>query len=253
MLKLEKTRHCDIAVSLRNQRTRFNRPFFYAFGIALALHFIPALFFYIRPFISIGDAVLPPVFVETDLTSSAENSHGVLAYLDQEGRPSRYSLEPPLSSPQMPETMPASISHQAERPKSQNFTDNPFAGLEEDWDYLFASDHSTPAAQAPIRLRISGGLSEQILIDDGIHQKISIPMQCDGSHIVVYDIRVEGESGLVFWHMAKQSSPLSPLNRTAEAILCDMRFKPDPNIFVQDGVVEIIFTFGNPQLEKKRL
>lgn len=237
MLKLEKTRRSEIIVKIRDQQNFLNKPFFYALGIAIALHILPALLFYISPFIITGEIILPPVFVETDLNFSMENDHSAVAYLEQERGPPKYSLEPSLSEPKI-SMISSMTSDQIDDSSEKRFTENPFIIIEENWEEILGGNCiKTPPP--PIRCQISGKLSEQQILDDGLNK---VPfVRLEGDYIVSYDVRVEGKSGKIFWYALKQSSLPPMVKNTAETILKEMLFKPNPEIFVQDGIIEFMF------------
>lgn len=226
MLKLEKISRREISISVRDRKNRFDRIFLQAVGIAIALHLVALLVFQIQPFIVIGDKILAPSLVESDIDFG---SNDIVAEIEREGIPQRDLLEPKLSLPMLPE-MPISGLERSLEYKENSLMINPFIEIAEDWEYL-ANDGKPSPAPRSIQVHISGELAEIPLISDGA----TFSVNKEHFH-ASYAVQVEGKTGHIFWYMP---TPNSKTNAMAEKILNEIGFQPNPNAFVYSGEIEI--------------
>lgn len=241
MLKLEKIGRRDISVSLRDKQNRFDRTFLKAFAIAIALHLGALILFHIHPFIAIGDKILPPSLVESDI---AFGNNDILAEIEREGIPQRHLLEPKMSILDIPAMPEPYLQRNLEYIKENSLLDNPFLEIEEDWEYLASDGKSIPIPK-PIQVHVSGELAKIPLINDGsTHQDLSSFSTSTGTHqsLIVYTVQVESTTGRIFWYMPKNGKTI-PMNGLVEKILSDIRFQTDPKTFIHTGEIEIQLTF----------
>lgn len=243
MLRLEKKRHHEITVFLRDKERVFNRTFLYAFGIALGMHLFAVLIFHIHPFISLGDRILPPTMVEIDSNGMEDLNSGALAVIEQEGGFKPYLL-PRASDPKISMKMSPPPVLQVEYVASKNVLSHSFSSIEEDWSYLVQSDASEQKRQEPIHVHISGKLADVPLVKNG-SQEITT-LQLDNllpseSYLAVYEVQVDRKTGRIFWYTALHSDRLQTVDAWAERMLQQMVFQADPEAFVSKGEIEISF------------
>lgn len=241
MLKLEKARHSDVNITMRNKQRCFNRTLITALAIACGLHLFGAIIFHIHPFISFGDKILSPTIVEAEMNNSLDDDDwSVLAYLDTKHKSSRYQFAPTPSEPKLPSISISAPSRQTEYIKETSLLINPFLSIEEDWDYLIAKE--PPASNSPpISVHVSGPLADIPLITDGTTEispteqtnLLKQPLRC------VFEVQVEGKTGRIFWFTAKQSLSEQSICSTAETLLHHMRFQPSSHSVISTGEVEI--------------
>lgn len=241
MLKLEKNRNKDVNVTFRTRDKLFNRTFIYAMSLAVGMHLLAALIFQIHAFLNPDAGITPPIMVHADLSNSLNDGENrILANLDENDNRLKYLSPPPQSTPDIPQLSVRVEENQIEYVKEASIFSNPFTNIEEDWEYLTASPVSNSHAIPGIKINVSGELAEIPLIEEGT--RIQLPQQLNASpHSVIYAVQVEGKTGRVFWQMKKTSDEKSVFLAAAEAVLNEMRFQKNENIFVCTGEVEIVF------------
>lgn len=243
MLKLEKTRSREIHVCLRSRQRVFSRSFIYAFLIALALHLGGFLMFHVRTLFIKDKGSFPPIVVEADLSGELYHEDSeALALLGKKEAP-HYRLAPHISDPSIP-------SLAIEIPKRDHVfaaeevgRSNPFLEIEEDPEHVHKSIPNKHRGK-PFVMHVSGPLAEIPLLDDGFNQMSSeISALCtrfSAGIVVRYEVRVENQTGRIFWHMLKQAP--DHLAGIASKILEKMRFQQDDRHFVTSGEIEFNIT-----------
>lgn len=241
MLKLEKIgKKWEINIALRRRDTFFSAPLLKAFGIALVLHVLAGVLFQVSPFRITGSQTLfPPVFVEAQLASDAENA--VVALLEAEEISPRYVKEPRLSTLAMPvlpmsttlECRPVPLSAPIVCPLDCVAKDRDLSPL----DLLSMQRKKVPTK--PIEIIFSGDLADRKILASGLPSSqesiASAPIR------LVYSVQVDDRSGTVFWYDLHGINENSALVAAAEKILKEVRFQMLKDSFVTVGEVEIHF------------
>lgn len=242
MLKLEKAKHRDVCITMRNKERWFNSTLLYALGIACGIHFLGVIIVHIHPFISHGDKILPPTLVEAEMSNQLEDDDwNVLAYLDTKHKASRYLFAPIASEPKLPSMSIDQPLRPTEYIKEPSLLDNPFMTIEEDWDYFYANELFAQASQPPVSVHVSGPLAESPLLDDGTTtiSPTELTTILQQSQRCVYSVQVEGKTGRIFWFASKHTPDKQSICNMAESLLLRMRFQPNANTVVSAGEVEI--------------
>lgn len=240
MLKLKKSRK-EISISLSGKEPFFNYYFLCAFGAAFGLHLFAFILFRIHPFFITDDRILKPISVETDLTMHSQPDIGVQTALGEENGHLRHLSNPPFSHPELP-TLPqistARGHHFLVRESSDIY---PFLQIEEEWNGIVPSLHTTATTLPALTVSISGLLADYLLIDDGTAH-ITDTLMLKEPKRLVYSVQMEGKTGKIFWHQLQNDSGSQNVARLAETILRNIKFKEDPQLFALGGEVEIFFS-----------
>ena len=247
MLKLEKiAKTLEISISLRPQAPFFTRHFIEAFSIALGLHLLAGFLFTIqRGNTSDNLTVLSPVYVE----SEAFLNNQVVADFKAEDVVHRYMQEPMESWPEYPSfsSIPVGINAQPFR-KPKKETGNPFIKSERWLATPTIPLPTLPEKQwKPLQISVSGGLENYPLLNEGWRNADlaflkNLPLnECKAS----YEIRLDLQTGSIFWYQPLYSCKSGKYRRFAEQILNRMIFHvSDPSKAVVSGTVEICFFRG---------
>lgn len=245
MLKLEKhARSTDITISLLDRERFLNRSMLQALFIAIALHFSAAQLFNIRLFyFNEEKGILPSTVVESSLEHS-EQGKAISAYIEEERIPLKSILEPSGSIPTTPILPFSKLERDLQTSLELNSKKNPFIALEQEIHYSSIEHRPFPLHNSPIKVRLSGDIASEGLINDGT-QKILIS---DLQYIVPekislhYKVQVEGIFGRIFWfELSSPPSTSNVLMEVAEKILNQIQFKTNSNIFIQKGEIELLF------------
>jgi hypothetical protein len=243
MLKLkrdERDRH--IQVLIRDQGNFLTRSFVVAFSLALGIHLLAVTLFHIAPFKLRFEETLPPIQVESVLTI-AQDERMVVATLDRDLVPLGFYLEPGQSIPALPKPPPSSSFPHLDYMREDSIQSNPFAGLENDLllSSFFTIERS-PSPHVPIELSMNGALAEKELVDNGMSEQILESVKSiEGQFRSIFSVQVKDDIGRIFWIEPKQLAGLDVLDKLAEQILLEMKFRPTAETFVTAGEVEVTF------------
>lgn len=231
MLKLEKNLQDQfITLQWRKSYSPFNRLFFQALAIALAIHLGFFLLFRIQPF-SIGSSFyFSPVEVNTDFFDVSE---GLIAFSEnssEEEIPIPFFIKPP------------------EVPTISSFVfatsiESILLNSNEDNRFILHFPSQVPLFYQPIQYTISGPLADLPIIKEPDFTKIREIQK--GSSLTFYkaqyDVKVDENSGLIYWYTKKVSSGLKQFDQLAEKLLLDLRFLINDTQDILSGTIEITF------------
>lgn len=242
MLKLEKASREQISITMRDKERLFTRPLAIAFAIALGYHLLFLILFHVVPLkLHVSQTIFPPVQVEID----GNQEVAVLANIDSQ---QMYSSGLPERNPVLP-ALPSRPSYSEERfleyfqEQARNW--NPFQQLEQSVyqpEFMPLVHDVVP----PIRILISGPLSEIELVDDGI-DKVFPTLRGNSQQNewkVSYHVMVKEQTGRVFWFEPVIQTHIQAIDHFAEQVLRDLRFNPMKDAFVTAGDIELMFTLG---------
>lgn len=245
MLKLEKiAKTLEISITLRQRESLFNKTFIQALMIAIGLHLFAGILFNVR-FIKIAGSqtVIPPAFVEADLTAPSDNS--IVAIAEEEENHPKHFIEAKGSKPQLP-AIPLSEHAQqtVQLQKACCWKKNPFIEIE-----AYANPAPIPLPKAPntpgqpIQVYVSGGLNAASLMQEGWESidPATLKTQATQNYCVIFAVRIDGQTGSVFWYEFKTDRAHKELDALAEQILKNMRFDKSEDSFATLGEVEIVF------------
>jgi hypothetical protein len=194
--------------------------------------------------INISDnlTVFPPVYVESELTPAL--NHQVVAELEKEEIFSRYVGEPSDSKPELPIFAGASLVVSLAIPK-EIAIDNPFLKLEfKIMNPAFPLPKTTPYPQKPLRIEVSGGLEKYPLLKEG-WENIELSLLKKNAiqgYKASYNVRLDLQTGSLFWHEPLFFNPSKKWDRLAEQILNGIQFDVvDPTEAIASGLIEITF------------
>jgi hypothetical protein len=161
---------------------------------------------------------------------------GTFAFLEKEEFVKQHRLAPSPSDPDMhilPQAIPK--QHLAFK-ETQVPRKNPFLSIEEDWQALV--QESQPSKK--IKIHVSGPLSEFPLVDDQLQQEEAklASTFAELSAKVKYEVRIDHQTGKVFWYKLKQEIENPKLIHATAEILQRIRFKKGVNHFVTAGEIE---------------
>lgn len=227
MLRLEKSQNRDIQIAMRSKQSWMRKDVMQAFGIAFMLHLI---------------------------AFGAVRIHSILQEEDQSHLRTQVFVEPIQHNPliseakiqtSLPEpialvpTIPSIPLQKVEIPftfvEESQLGSNPFQVLEEDWDQF--AHVGSRSQRAPIQVNVYGNLTEKTLLNDGI----KTVMTSHQSGAIRYEVRMNNQSGIIFWHELKQASESSEMVQNAEMILRNIRFAKDNGDLTTTGEVEIVY------------
>ena len=237
MLKLEKiAKSLEISIFLKKRDSFFSASLLKAFGIAIALHLFAGLVFTVSPFRIIGSqSIFPPVLVDTELTTIAENV--VVAQVDTEEISPRYIKEPrqaALHMPPLPTTR--TLEHPAIAVQSPECNALQCAITERELSPLdIVSLQQNKVKKQPIEIVMSGDLAERSIVESGLTTAQSAYFSPTR---LVFSVQVDDRSGTIFWyepHFYAENMVIG------EKILKDLRFQMIADSFVTVGEIEIHF------------
>lgn len=242
ILKVESSdRGQDIVVSVRGRERFWNRTFLTAFALAVSLHLGGLLLFRIAPIkLSWNSHSTAPAIVQAEFSTDGI----AIALSDNEDLPERYVPPPALTVMGLP-TLPTRKYVVPFDMYSINDDSHPFAELElallEPW-----RESPPPLPKEPLTLQFSGPLAGRVPLHHPAKDWVPpAARSLKGAYRVVIDVKVDEQTGQIFWHNILTSSGVVLLDREALAVLKDMRLSPGPqDAFVTDGFVELTFLFG---------
>lgn len=240
MLKLEKTLRREIAISLRQQERVFNQTFLIALGIAIVLHLLPFLLFHIKPFkISNHGTISLPTHVESDLNTAHPFDFDSWVFSQIETKRKFSDLfAPQISFPELPKM---SVDLKEKIDKNQLFTDIEITHLDQ---LLLPITFLT--TRDSIQIYISGPLAEKKALEIPYKQLKDLGFEtketCCNSYRVIYDVRVQDESGEIIWFETKERIAEKKYQELADKILEEIRFSPKKNCCITSGQVEIVLS-----------
>jgi hypothetical protein len=246
MLKLEKiAKTLEISITLREREHFLNKTFVQALIIAIGLHLFAGVLFNVR-FIKItaSQSIFPPAFVEADLSILSDNS--VVAVAEEEDNHLKHFIEAKGSKPPAPEfTTRDYIQQTIQLNKACEWEKNPFIAIESQINQqsIPLPTFSKNKSFKPVSVSVSGGLDPIALIDEGwgkmdfsILKKLTTPY-----YRVIFSVRLDNQSGCLFWHEFKTDRSNKELDYLAEYILKNMCFDINKDLFATLGEVEIVF------------
>ncbi len=106
----------------------------------------------------------------------------------------------------------------------------------------------SPSIETPrIRIEVSGELAKNIAELPSIDQRTLSLKASGGLHSVIYHVRVDGETGRLFWYERDRTSSkqVSSFYRTKSLdLLKQIRFIPDPDRIEIEGRIHFIFEWN---------
>jgi hypothetical protein len=218
MLRLEKTQHLGLTVSLRAQQGFFEPRLLKALAIALILHCGALFFFHVIPFSINTTFIFPPVEVHSENPLEGVSTF-VASYLEE----NEEFLPPPV--PLMTGldgffTQHPSILHPP-------LILDPFAfqSLEEKLWPKWHDSLSLKLEEPRIRLVISGDLATLSLVATDPLLNQTQPISSTSFPIyVTYQVQLDEKTGELFWYERLDSSGLTTIDQLTEKILLNLRF-----------------------------
>lgn len=241
MLKLErKSRDGQVSVQFRDKEFIFNRTLWFALACALAYHFLFFVVFNVTPFKISVLTVFPLISVESDTLpkESAAIASDATAITSLHGIPFPKASTPPLPAhPQFLGMIPS------EYIKESNVKDSPFYFVEAG---AHLPEIAIPQRKAknPVEVLVSGLLADKFVGNGDIDKQMLAAlsrMPSPQDMRVVYNVRVEGKSGKVFWFEAKELTNNASIDALAESIVRNLAFAADASAFETDGEIELHF------------
>lgn len=246
MLKLEKiAKTLEISITLRERERFLNKTFVQALMIALGLHLLAGVLFNVH-FIKItgSQSTFPPAFVEADLSTLIDNS--VIAVAEEDETHLKHFVEAKGSKPPNPEiSVTEYVQQTIQLNKLCEWEKNPFIAIEAQINSqaIPLPDLSKSKPLVPIRVHVSGGLDAETILEEGWENidlsainKLPIPL-----YKVAFAVRLDNQSGCLFWYELKTDKFYKEVDALAEDILKNMCFKKNGDLFATLGEVEIIF------------
>jgi hypothetical protein len=236
MLKLEKSRESGIAIRLRPKERFFEPTLIKAFALALFLHLGGLALFHIAPFSMSSSFLFPPIHVQSQINRPA--SATTLHSIEQTG--DSFML-PPLAL--IPLTDLGEEINLSDLAPFHSFDPKAYQELEETLWPLWESPFSIPMEGPKIMVTISGDLARFPLIKkdpilDELHP-IGEPL-----HSISYRVKMDKETGELFWFERENSSGKKEIDRLTENILSHFIFGTDGHFDAIDGSLDFIL-FSN--------
>jgi hypothetical protein len=236
MLKLEKNRH-QIAVTIRKFPGRFGDTFLKALAIAFALHLAAFLLFQVHRLLHVQSTILPFTLVETDLSSSENESGQGLQISPATIRAQKYTYRPTVSFPSIPQWEFHLLEDEVDWIKEEK--NSYVLEMEEPW--IDQQETLYP----PFVFHITGPLGEIPLVTEieelnTFIQQSKMPFR-QNVESVIYTVRMEHKTGRIFWFKLRQGAQTAQVNALAEMLLKMLRFQTLSSGFVSSGEVEFHF------------
>ncbi|NGX41812.1 MAG: hypothetical protein K940chlam7_00086 [Chlamydiae bacterium] len=253
MLKLEKkSDNRPVNVKMRMNSRICTPTFLRALAIAVGIHLMGYLIFHVKPF-NVGsfETIFPPVQVNIDMQQMLNG--GVLANLEGEGQSTAAILEPKSSVPTIPLLSTPEMKRELAYPREKTVKRNPFQHMEENLDYLTLENLSPPQPKKGRRIKVSafGNLSNKEIVAEGWEGKKLFRRHAfeerNTQYLATYDVKVEDRTGKIFWHQQHEPLEKKKLNVLAEKVLENLLFDRDPNGFISEGQIEIVFTISEQE------
>lgn len=240
MLKLErKSRDGQVNLLVNVQDRFFSRSLILAFAVALGIHVLFLLIFHVSPFqLHVIQTLLPPTGVEVDQGVTIERGVVVSELAPTptliQGIPIPSRSQPKMPArPQSSATLPSLFTADTDT----GGKNNPFYRIEK---VVYFPDFTIPhkKREEPVVMVVSGNLADEMhaeLPTLDLQNKVLTDQR------VVYEVRVAGRSGKIFWFEPKQLSNIPAVDRYAESLLRHLVFAGENNVVVVDGEIEFNF------------
>jgi hypothetical protein len=230
MLALEKEKEA-LKIILRQRQYRWNPLFWNSFAFAVAFHGVGALLFHIHPLFVSDGHFLPPLQVE--IVANEEEGKEVAGMPNEEEESSLIALLPRLSKPTLSSITlsPAPIDVESSTTALSPY-DHPFKAMEGHWETVCHKECQN-SKEPTTALLITGELADRPLINSGL---AGIQGHCGSS---LYEVRVEGKTGRVFWYLSQQERQDPKFQAIAESVIKQLRFSADPSVAIARGFIEI--------------
>ncbi len=240
MLKLEKQGKKEINISLRKPFHFFDALFLKAFFLALGLHVTAFLVFHIHQMIFTHEKTLDPTFVDLDISQKTGEMETTTQTHFEEMRNWHLALAPKPSYPKLPTiAMINSERRPTEYMPNVLLTENPFEQIEEFWDYF---EPKAENVSQPLEIAVSGPLSNFVSESDmRVEQIAKLPTGNVQEDVGIYEVRVEGKTGRVFWFLTKQQPKNQQCRQAAETHLSTIGFHPNIEQPIIPGEIKISF------------
>ncbi|MEI8366327.1 MAG: hypothetical protein WCF65_07900 [Parachlamydiaceae bacterium] len=240
MLKLErKSRDGQVNLLMCTRERLFTRSLIIAFALALGLHSLFIILFHVSPFkIRVIETLFPPIGVEAYPSINVDGSAVVAEVTTR-----------PLSIQGIPipeRSQPVAAVHplySMTRPRvygpGKDSADYPFSRMEKE-AYFPDLVVTRKKNRVPVAIVVSGELAGRGVIADvadGSLQTVAVSSELR----VIYDVRVDGRSGKVFWFEPIQRANVPSIDRAAESMLRRMAFTKGTDTQVTDGTIEFHF------------
>ena len=113
--------------------------------------------------------------------------------------------------------------------------------------------HATPLsfnykfAETPVEVRVSGGLSQLELTNEGTGEINDLLAGNAGKHVVryVFKVIVDSKEGAIFWTNQTQPDVNPTLKVLSKHIIHSMRFEPNAATLEKRGTVELLFRISD--------
>jgi hypothetical protein len=242
----------DVTLYLKERERFFSRSLCTGLSLALIFHAIAFLTFYIKPFNPGPSWVFPSLNVEADIFDQGRE----VAFLDEELIDHDF-LSPPNPIPSLPSVDElygvqsrygflgeGFIDQALDRDRSAPPLPTFFTVMEPS----AISETSLPYIESicyqPIEILISGDLAERPLLMTEELSKLKELRQVKGKKklcyfSINYAVRIQPETGEVFWYERTQTSGVKEIDQVAESVLQHIKFMPSGIYEHISGIVTI--------------
>lgn len=224
MLRVEKSKNCQINVCFRKRESCFNPLFLKALGLALAIHLSGFIFFRIHPFKSDSNFIFPPIQVVSQ--PKLESSLVAIEH------PSTENLSFPIAMfTPAPFMMPNPPDFSAPALETSSLENVPSISIPIEKTYY------------PIQIHVSGHLANRKLVEGtpDLSPRRTFQSESQQYHLT-YRVQVDPETGVVFWIDKLLSSNLKAVDKQVERILHQLRFETNANLDGTQGQIDFFVT-----------
>lgn len=237
MLKLEKSRDSGIAIRLRPKERFFEPTLIKAFALALLLHLGGLALFHIAPFSMSSSFLFPPIQVQ----SQVNRAISAITYHSNEHAENSFILPPLPLIPSLDLETSAPLSFLA---SSHPFNPEAYRELEETVWPLWEEPFSIPLQGPKMMVTIGGDLALYPLIKkDPILEELH-PIR-EPLHRISYRVKMDKETGELFWFERDHSSGVKEIDRLTENILSHFVFATEGPFDTIDGSLHFVLFSDN--------
>jgi hypothetical protein len=232
MLKLEKEKvGAQIHMCFRANESLFTPILWRAFGLAIAFHLIGIFIFHVQPFSITIFPQKPPVklYLEPFYPVHVIENYSLIA------NESDFILPPPILNPEY------DISF-ATNDKNRIIRENYLINTLLPESPIFHSESPLQKKYEPIKIEVSGELAETEYRVPTIHKRGFMNEEELQSTSIEYHVRVDSETGRIFWYSPRNSSVTRVDQKEAEKLLKELYFMPKKDGFEREGWVKFVFT-----------
>lgn len=243
MLKLEKSSSKPVYISIRENTRLLTPTFLQALAVAFSLHVFAVILFHVQPFrINQANTQFPPVQVNIEI---ALPESAIFAELKDANSHQIAVPEPDWPKPSIPYLSLNSPNHLEIFTSGEIMPMDPFhLDFHEQLIGSWIKMDPAPIAQRKVPLlEIRGPLASRPVVA-GTLPELSTPKKNGKSIRLVYSVKVDDESGHVFWYFPKTHPLDKKVEDDAVAILEALKFEPVSEGFVTQGEIELVLAGG---------